>query len=527
MSNISKSSLNLLMEEVYLKGKLNSLNNDIITENFKMDINPTLKEVMSQLKANFNFIMTYGVGISGFIGPVKSLLQNKGLQVTDYDVTLLIIVAIYILLSKPKEEIDEVVEKLKEKELDKEISPVLNFISKTVNFFKIFGSRFGYTINGLLDILSFTFLSAPVLNFIKNVTLEKNFNINNVQELLAGVLLAISSHGLKSLINKKITKENESKKLSLLTEDKFDFLENESLVGLKFYNPEEFAESGIYYTIWDQDSSVNSVDIEWEDPEDLSEDNEPMTEYSTLRISDFIENLNKGFYVLKDLDKSFDLPDPYDIISGLNESIEFENPEDYLYSVFYYVNKPEEEYYIESFRNEDGYDDFCVSWMTNRGNKHSCGFYFTDFLSQLKRGDIKLKQIGKYKTDVLSMLDKLNESTEEFDWVGEYVKKFTPAEEFLYDLMSNLTIIESKKMKNWVVYKDEMGQTLMADDINTGDKNPVLYVYYNLIWLKLRDNYGLDYKEAMALCVRMLEMTHKRKVLTALDVEEKKETGWR
>jgi hypothetical protein len=35
MSNISKSSLNLLMEEVYLKGKLNSLNKDIINENLK------------------------------------------------------------------------------------------------------------------------------------------------------------------------------------------------------------------------------------------------------------------------------------------------------------------------------------------------------------------------------------------------------------------------------------------------------------------------------------------------------------
>ena len=109
----------------------------------------------------------------------------------------------------------------------------------------------------------------------------------------------------------------------------------------------------------------------------------------------------------------------------------------------------------------------------------------------------------------------LKESIEEFDWVQQDVKQFNPAEQFLYDLMSNLTITESKNSPGWVVYKDEMGQTLMADNINTGNKNPVLWVDYNLIWLKLRDNYDLDYKEAMALCVRMLEMTHKRKVLTA------------
>ena len=109
----------------------------------------------------------------------------------------------------------------------------------------------------------------------------------------------------------------------------------------------------------------------------------------------------------------------------------------------------------------------------------------------------------------------LKESIEEFDWVQQDVKQFTPAEQFLYDLMSNLTISESKNLPGWIVYKDENGKILMADNINTGNKNPVLWVDYNLIWLKLRDNYDLSYDEVMALCVRMLEMTHKRKVLTA------------
>ncbi len=108
----------------------------------------------------------------------------------------------------------------------------------------------------------------------------------------------------------------------------------------------------------------------------------------------------------------------------------------------------------------------------------------------------------------------LKESIDDFDWI-EDVKEFTPAEQFLYDLMLNLTITESKKMKNWVAYKDEVGKILMADDINTGTKKPGLLVDYDEIWLELRDNYDLSYDEAMGLCVRMLEMTHKRKVLTA------------
>ena len=71
-----------------------------------------------------------------------------------------------------------------------------------------------------------------------------------------------------------------------------------------------------------------------------------------------------------------------------------------------------------------------------------------------------------------------------------------------------------------MVYEDESGEILMADDINTGTENPVLYVDYSKIWKKLQD-YGLKTKEIEALCVRMLEATHKRKVLTAIIINTK------
>ena len=106
----------------------------------------------------------------------------------------------------------------------------------------------------------------------------------------------------------------------------------------------------------------------------------------------------------------------------------------------------------------------------------------------------------------------LKEEFNDVDWWGE-IPQLTPAEEFLYDLMSGLTIVESKIWENWMVYKDKNGETLMADNINTGDKKPVLYVDYDEIWVKFRD-YGLNLEEIRALCVRMLEATHKRKVLT-------------
>jgi hypothetical protein len=106
---------------------------------------------------------------------------------------------------------------------------------------------------------------------------------------------------------------------------------------------------------------------------------------------------------------------------------------------------------------------------------------------------------------------------EEFDdtfhWVNE-IPKLSPAEEFLYDLMSNLKRVESEKWENYILYKDENGKILMADNIDRDTKTPVLFVDYGEIWGKLRD-YGLQYDEIKTLCMRMLEVTHKRKVLTS------------
>jgi len=107
----------------------------------------------------------------------------------------------------------------------------------------------------------------------------------------------------------------------------------------------------------------------------------------------------------------------------------------------------------------------------------------------------------------------LKEEFDDFDWVNE-IPQPSPAEEFLYDLMSNLTIVESKKWENWMVYKDENGRVLMSDDIDKENEEHVLWVDYDEIWEKL-ENYGLEYYEIVALCIRMLEMTHKRKALTA------------
>jgi hypothetical protein len=192
------------MEEVYLKGMVNKMYEKVLLrEEQSVNKNSLLKQVAEDFKLNANFIFSFGVGISGFIGPVKTLLENKGLNITEYDVTLIIITVCYILLTKSNEDIHVLMSELKKRRLDGEVKGVLNFMTKSLSLVKVVGKKVGVVVNNLLDVLAFTFLSLPIMDLIKDFADNKGFSINRVDDLLLGVSLSASTYAIKNLIKKK------------------------------------------------------------------------------------------------------------------------------------------------------------------------------------------------------------------------------------------------------------------------------------------------------------------------------------
>ena len=101
---------------------------------------------------------------------------------------------------------------------------------------------------------------------------------------------------------------------------------------------------------------------------------------------------------------------------------------------------------------------------------------------------------------------------EDFDFVPEFEEN--PAKEFLYNLMLDLEISESKNRPGWMIYTNKSGEILMADNANANPEKPVLYVHYLKIWEKL-EKMGLNRKEIEQLLINVLGMVFNRKVVTA------------
>jgi hypothetical protein len=200
--NLSKISLNLLTEEVYVQGLVNTMYENIMKEEVEPKEKHLVKKVADDFKLNADFIFTYSAGISGFIGPVKTLLENKGISITEYDVTLLLVVVFYILLTKSNEDIKKLMDEIKSRDLNSEVKPVLRFVTKTVGLFKIVGKKFGIVIQSLTDILAFTFLSIPVMSIMRDLADAKGFNIDRVDDLLMGLTLSAGAYAIKNVIKR-------------------------------------------------------------------------------------------------------------------------------------------------------------------------------------------------------------------------------------------------------------------------------------------------------------------------------------
>ena len=100
----------------------------------------------------------------------------------------------------------------------------------------------------------------------------------------------------------------------------------------------------------------------------------------------------------------------------------------------------------------------------------------------------------------------LKESNFDFDWV-EY--NVNPAVEFLYNKFMECELIKNKI--DWTKYVNPDGNILFVDNIESGDKEKVLYFSYQKIYKKLEEM-GLSYSQMKVLIKDMLWEIHKRKV---------------
>ena len=164
-----------------------------------------IKDVSTQQKLNFRFLLTYGAGISTFISPVERYLSGEYPNLNSGDVSLLVLSAISILFFESKDYI-QALKEINQRGLSEELNSAVvyteNLKDKIVDILNILG----LSTYRMLDVLSYSFI-LPLLSFIKtqinnglDISLEDIFRM--VESVSAAFGVTLVGTGLKKGLEK-------------------------------------------------------------------------------------------------------------------------------------------------------------------------------------------------------------------------------------------------------------------------------------------------------------------------------------
>lgn len=214
MKNISKLNINKIVDNLYITGMVNKLFEDIANYGegeieAKVLMESLIKEekgksiisdIIDEYKLAPKFLFTFGTGIGAFIGPVTSLLEGSGMNVSEHDVYLLVITAVAILLNETN--VSGLIQKLKEEGLYSSLESVKDYITSVTDLVNGVTRRVLGVSYSLADILAFTSLLIPLTNMLNTMIETHGLTIYNFNLMKKGILLSMAVYGVKHILKR-------------------------------------------------------------------------------------------------------------------------------------------------------------------------------------------------------------------------------------------------------------------------------------------------------------------------------------
>ena len=197
---ISESQKRLIVESV--SENMKSIQDESV-ELTKKIVSDTYK----QTGINLSMLLTWGASIGGFISPVGQWLQGKNPELSDGDISLILVSVVSVIFYENKEVIKNLVKHLKDRNL-------LNYFKLTLKKAKDLESTFLAFIKSLnivsfnmLSMLSYAFL-VPLLPLIYDMVSQKHFNPSDVEMIARSIagygLITTGGNFLKHVIEKLV-----------------------------------------------------------------------------------------------------------------------------------------------------------------------------------------------------------------------------------------------------------------------------------------------------------------------------------
>ena len=164
------------------------------------------KKTLLDLGGIIDGTFTFGTGITAMLPAVKEMMSGTMPTITEQDVILLYITAMWILVGRHKDKVQKLIEIIREKGLTDGLSVVLDFLKSIEDIALKIGNSLGYTANSLADVVAFTFIAFPILDGILFLINQGLINPGSPSGYLKSVLVGVGIIGFKNIFNHIIKK---------------------------------------------------------------------------------------------------------------------------------------------------------------------------------------------------------------------------------------------------------------------------------------------------------------------------------
>ena len=187
---------------------LNDEVNDNVTEN--VSLFKKIAEFSSdEFSNNLGFLITWGAGIGGFMGPVNSFLSGKYPNLSETDTTLILLGVLGTIFMNGKDLIFDVIDKIKENGLTKEFKTTLGKAKDLKTTFISFLKSIDVNVGSIMTMLSYAFMIpslGPIINLVQSGNVSYDEIKLFVSALAMSKFITLSSKTLTTFIQKLIKK---------------------------------------------------------------------------------------------------------------------------------------------------------------------------------------------------------------------------------------------------------------------------------------------------------------------------------
>jgi hypothetical protein len=166
-----------------------------------------VSEVQTQIGMNLQFLLTWGAGIGGFMGPVEDFVRGRFPELTDLQVFLIILGVISTHLIENKELNKKILDKIKEDGILKQFKISSKKTNELKSVFSDFVESLGVTFHRITNMLSYTFI-IPIIPMIYQMVTDGLVTNSDLKSLATRVIaftgLTISGILFKDLITKMV-----------------------------------------------------------------------------------------------------------------------------------------------------------------------------------------------------------------------------------------------------------------------------------------------------------------------------------